>query len=327
MNQPKKKIEQQFIIPSEFATLRLDQALAKLLTDYSRVQIKTWIDAGNILLNNQLAKAKTKLRGGEAVSLKAEFEAQADWEAEAIPLPILYEDEAIIIIDKPAGMVVHPGTGNQSHTMLNALLHHAPQLALLPRVGILHRLDKNTSGLLLVAKNHASHKFLSGQLKKRLIGREYQTIVNGLFISGGTVSAPIGRHPTKRQQMAVVPLSLGKEAITHYRVMEKYRSHTRLKITLETGRTHQIRVHMHHLRHSVVGDPTYAGRLQFAKGLTEELKNEIKLFKRQALHAYRLTFIHPDTELEVSFESKIPSDFQQLITALKKDNQQKTSRH
>ena len=278
-----KNINLTFIIPIEHTQERLDQALAKLLPDFSRTQIQEWLESGEILVNGKQLKGKTKVKGGEEISLSATPKAQPVWEAEAIPLNIIYEDDALLIINKPAGLVVHPGAGNSSKTLLNALLHHAPQLQSLPRAGILHRIDKNTSGLLVVAKTAAALKNLAHQLKEHSLQREYQAVVYGDMISGGRVDAPISRHPMQRKRMAVV--ETGKHAATRYRVMEKYRGFTRLLLQLETGRTHQIRVHMQHIHHPVVGDPIYGGRVQLTKGMQPTLIELLRGFKRQALHA------------------------------------------
>ncbi len=304
-------------LPEDVAPERLDQALAKLLPDYSRTQIQSWIETHALLLNGATTKAKTKVKGGEHIEITIEEKSLPTWEAQAIPLSIVYEDEAILIINKPHGLVVHPGAGNAQHTLLNALLHHAEILRALPRAGILHRLDKNTSGLLVIAKTSAALKHLSNQLKKHTLVRQYQAIVTGRFISGGKIDAPMGRHPIHRKRMAVI--DTGKEAITHYRMMEKYRAHSRLAIRLETGRTHQIRVHMAHIRHPVVGDPTYGGRLQLSKGMSPELIQVLRQFKRQALHAFALEFAHPLTDEWMRFEADLPEDMLQLIAALQHD--------
>lgn len=308
---------QHIIIPEEHANERLDQVLAKLMPAYSRTQIKEWIDSGAVLVNDTPSKGKYKVKGGESVKVEINIKQQPAWQAQKIPLTIVYEDEALIIINKPVGLVVHPGAGNTESTLLNALLHHAPQLQELPRAGILHRLDKDTSGLLLIAKTAAALKNLSAQLKKREISREYQAIVYGKMISGGTVDAPINRHPLQRKRMAVV--ETGKYAVTHYRVAEKYRAHTRLKLQLETGRTHQIRVHMNHIHHPIVGDSTYGGRVQLSKGMSEELIQALRRFKRQALHAYALGFTHPETDEWVQFEIDLPDDMQKLMKLLRED--------
>lgn len=314
---PEPTIHLSLTIPSEHADERLDQALAKLLPDYSRTQLKDWIDQGAILVNGKLQKGKFKVQGGEHISIDAKLKPTPQWIAEPIPLSIVHEDEAIIIINKPIGLVVHPGAGNASQTLLNALLHHAPALDALPRAGILHRIDKNTSGLLVIAKTAAALKKLTHELKHHQIQRGYQAIVYGDMISGGKVDAPISRHPLHRKRMAVV--DTGKDAITHFRIEEKYRGFTRLSLQLETGRTHQIRVHMMHIHHPVVGDPVYGGRVQLTKGMSAELIALLRNFKRQALHAQTLGFIHPVTEQPVHFEAAIPDDMQTLIKALKED--------
>ncbi len=311
------KIEQNIVIPPEHQHQRLDAALAKLMPDYSRTQIQEWIEAGMILVDGKQAKTKLKVSGGETVTVAATLKEQPAWEAEQISLNIVYEDDDLLVINKPQGLVVHPGAGNQRSTLLNALLYHAPALKDLPRAGILHRLDKDTSGLLVIAKNSAALKDLSHQLKQRTIGREYQTIVMGRMISGGTIETRIGRNPLNRKRMAVV--DEGRPSITHYRVAEKYRAHTRLKVKLETGRTHQIRVHMAHIRHPVVGDKTYGGRLQLAKGMSQELITALRTFPRQALHAFALEFKHPTTKETMRFETELADDMQELIRILKED--------
>jgi 23S rRNA pseudouridine1911/1915/1917 synthase len=317
MNTNSRKNYHTLIIPETHSNERLDQALAKLLPEYSRTQIQEWIDAGLVLVNGVIIKAKTRVKGYETVSIEAAIKPQPQWVAQAIPLPIVYEDETLIVINKPVGMVVHPGTGNADRTLLNALLHHAPSLQELPRAGIVHRLDKDTSGLLVIAKTSAALKSLSHQLKKRTILREYQAIVYGILISGGTVDAAIDRHPIHRKRMSVI--ETGKTAITHYRIAEKYRAHTRLKIQLETGRTHQIRVHLSHIRHPIIGDPTYGGRVQLAKGTTAELTHALRNFKRQALHAFALGLIHPESQAYVRWEIDLPDDMKQLIKVLSED--------
>lgn len=308
------------IIPDTHANERLDQALAKLLPEYSRTQLKAWIDQENVTVDGKVVKAKTKLLGGEQVDVIATLDAHLNESAaEAIDLPIFYEDESLLIINKPVGMVVHPGAGNPTSTLLNALLHHDPHLKNLPRAGILHRLDKDTSGLLLVAKTAHALKHLGSQLKKRSVVREYQAIVYGTLISGGTVDAPIGRHPLQRKRMTVT--EAGKVAVTHYRIAEKYRHTTRLKVRLETGRTHQIRVHLSHIHHPLVGDATYGGRVQLSKGMSENAITTLRRFKRQALHAFALGFEHPVTHEHMHFETELPADMQALIQALREDVQ------
>ena len=305
------------LIPVEHANERLDQALAKLLPEYSRTQIKEWIEAGAVLMNGAPVKSKTRLKGGESISLEITEKILPAWEAQAMALNIVHEDDDILVINKPVGLVVHPGAGNADHTLLNALLHHAPALHSLPRAGIVHRIDKDTSGLLVVAKTAAALKDLTHQIKKHSLQREYQAIVYGTFISGGTIDAPIDRHSLQRKRMAIV--ETGKHAVTHYRIAEKYHAHTRLNIQLETGRTHQIRVHMSHIRHPLVGDITYGGRVQLSKGMTPELIQELRHFKRQALHAFALGLTHPRTQEWMRFEAELPDDMQQLICLLRDD--------
>lgn len=312
-----KTIKHQLIIPETEADLRLDLALSKILPDYSRTQIQEWIEAGAVLLNGHPTKTRTKVKGGEEISINATAKQQPQWEAQEIPLNIVYEDDSVLVINKPAGLVVHPGAGNADRTLLNALLHHAPALQDLPRAGIVHRLDKETSGLLVIAKTAAALKSLTHQVKKRTMLREYQCIVYGRFISGGKVDAPIDRHPIQRKRMAVI--ETGKPAITHYRIAEKFRALTFLTVKLETGRTHQIRVHMAHIRHPVVGDPVYGGRVQLAKNMSPALIQALRQFKRQALHAFALGFTHPESDEFVRWETPMPEDMQALLTVLKQD--------
>lgn len=304
-------------IPPELDGMRLDQALATLFGDYSRSRLQQWILDGFVLLNGQSCRAKDKVVAGQSVSVQAQQTEQGDWEAEALPLEIVYEDEHILVINKPVGLVVHPAAGNYSGTLLNALLHHAPQLKQVPRAGIVHRLDKDTTGLLVVAKDLTSHKFLVEQLQARDVEREYLAIVQGVMTAGGTVDAPIGRHPVNRKKMAVV--DNGKPAVTHYRVMQRYRAHTLVKVKLETGRTHQIRVHMAHIHFPLVGDSTYAGRLKLPAGCSESLRAALRHFQRQALHAYRLALEHPISHQMLSWEAPIPDDMQMLLDILEQD--------
>jgi 23S rRNA pseudouridine1911/1915/1917 synthase len=311
------KIEQTFEIPDELGGMRLDQALTKMLPDYSRTQIQEWIKNGDITVDSKPCKARETVLGGEKISINAVRKAQPVWDAQDIELNIVYEDDDLMVINKPVGMVVHPAAGNLDNTLLNALLHHAPSLQALPRAGILHRLDKNTSGLLVIAKTHTALQHLSKQLKAHDITRIYQAIVFGLITSGGTINEPIGRHPMQRKRMAV--MDTGKNAVTHYRVTERYRAYTRLKVQLETGRTHQIRVHMAHIHHPLLGDQVYSGRLQLPKGASPELVKKLREFKRQALHACELSFAHPVTGKTMTFQAAIPEDMQNLIEILKTD--------
>ena len=305
-------------IPRHFARQRLDAALAELFPDYSRSRIQQWIKAGKVLLDGEVPKPKVKLLGDERVEIQVEAEPLDDGcYAQDIPLDIIYQDEQIIVVNKPVGMVVHPAAGHKDGTMQNALLHFDEHLNEVPRSGIVHRLDKDTSGLLVVARNIKSHKNLVAQLQARTVHREYQAIVLGVMTAGGTVNEPIGRHPRDRKRMAV--RLDAKEAITHYRISERYRGHTRIKVNLETGRTHQIRVHMSHIHYPLVGDPVYGGRVMLPRGATEELKTALKAFKRQALHAARLGLVHPASQQTVHFDAPLPDDMKQLIDVLRAD--------
>lgn len=306
-------------LPESVANLRLDQALSQLLPEYSRTQIKTWIVEGAILMNDQIVPAKTKVKGYEQITLHLPPPQPLTNQAQDIPLHIVFEDDHVLIINKPVGLVVHPGAGNADQTLLNALLHYHAPLAQLPRAGILHRLDKDTSGLLMIAKTSLALASLSKQLEERSLVREYQAIVYGQFISGGTVSAPIDRHPLNRKRMGVV--ETGKPAVTHYRIAEKFHYHTHLNLRLETGRTHQIRVHMSHIRHPIVGDTLYGGRVKLGKNMTDELIQALRQFKRQALHAFALGFIHPITQEFIRVTSELPDDMQDLLKALRHDQE------
>jgi len=311
----------QIVIPPHLAGQRLDQALAELVPDYSRARLQQWIKAGRVTLNGANCRPRDKLRGNEQVLIEIEHEPQTDWQAEDVPINIVYEDEAIIIINKPAGMVVHPATGNQSGTLVNGLLFHDERLIEVPRSGIIHRLDKDTTGLLVVARTLAAHTQLVERLQAREVKREYEAVVTGVMTAGGTVDAPMGRHPVNRKRMAVV-VSGGKMAITHYRVKQRYRAHTHIKVRLETGRTHQIRVHMAHIRHPIIGDATYGGRLRLPPKCTEALANSLRSFPRQALHAARLGFIHPLSGEPVEWSAEVPGDMQELLRVLEEDSRQ-----
>ena len=311
----------QLVIPPHLAGQRLDQALAELLPDYSRARLQQWIKAGRVTLSGQNCRPRDKLRGNESVEVRIEHEAQTSWQAEDVPIDIVYEDEAVIIINKPAGLVVHPGTGNHSGTLVNGLLHHDEKLIEVPRAGIVHRLDKDTTGLLVVARTLAAHTQLVERLQARDVKREYETVVNGVMTAGGTVDEPMGRHPVHRTRMGVL-VSGGKPAITHYRVKQRFRAHTHLQVNLETGRTHQIRVHMAHIRHAIVGDPVYGGRLRLPPKSSEALIEILRGFSRQALHAARLGFVHPLTNQAVEWSVPLPMDMQELLCELKVDTQQ-----
>lgn len=305
------------IVPDQLANKRLDQVLAKLFADYSRSRLQQWILDGQVSVDGKQLRAKDKVLAGQQIQVQAQPNGEESWQAEAIPLEIVYEDKSLIVINKPAGLVVHPGSGNRTGTLLNALLNHAPELANIPRAGIVHRLDKDTSGLLVIARNLKAQKSLVEQLLARTVSRRYLAVVNGAMTAGGTVDAPIGRHPTHRTRMAVVPS--GRPACSHYRVVERFRAHTLVRVTLDTGRTHQIRVHMMHIQHPVVGDQEYAGRARVPPGASEELLALLRGFKRQALHAEQLSLIHPRSGNEVAWEQPMPDDMQHLVAVLRED--------
>lgn len=297
---------------------RLDQALADLFPEYSRSRLKTWIETDLVTLNGQITTIpRTKVFGGEKIVISADIEDETHFEPENLPLNIVYEDEHILIINKPKDFVVHPGAGNKSGTVLNALLYHYPSVAEVPRAGIVHRLDKDTTGLMVVAKTIPAQTKLVRALQKRQITREYEAIACGIMTKGGSVDEPIARHPTKRTHMAVHPL--GKPAVTHYRIMENFCNYTRLRLRLETGRTHQIRVHMAHIAHPLLGDQTYGGRPRPPKNADERLNQVLREFKRQALHAIMLRLEHPVSGELMEWYAPLPDDFVQLVNALKAD--------
>ncbi|MFP8965816.1 23S rRNA pseudouridine(1911/1915/1917) synthase RluD [Pokkaliibacter sp. CJK22405] len=306
-------------VPVSSGGMRLDQVAAELFGDYSRSRLQEWIKEGALLVDGKTCKPREKLLGGEWLTLEAILEVQERWEAEDIPLPIIYEDEHILVLNKPAGLVVHPAAGHSEGTLLNALLHHAPELGHVPRAGIVHRLDKDTTGLMVVAKTLQAQTDLVAQLQDRSMGREYEAIVQGVMTGGGVVDEPMGRHSRHRQKMAVVAQETGKHAVTHYRVIEKFRAHTHIRCKLETGRTHQIRVHMSHIHYPLVGDPLYGGRNRLPKGCTEELQDALRQFQRQALHAKRLELSHPATGEWMEWEIDLPEDLIQLLDVLDTD--------
>lgn len=307
------------IIPLTCLGKRLDQALAEMFPDYSRSRLKDWILDGSVRVDgNVVTKAREKVFGGEQIDINAEIEADVRFEAQDIALNIVYEDDDILVINKPADLVVHPGAGNPDGTVLNALLHHCPELETVPRAGIVHRLDKDTTGLMVVAKTIAAQTNLVEALQLREITREYEAVATGIMTAGGTVDEPIGRHASKRTHMAVT--MSGRPSVTHYRVMEKYRLHTRLRLRLETGRTHQIRVHMAHIAHPLVGDPVYGGRPRPPKNATPELLAKLRAFKRQALHAAMLSLYHPITGELMTWHAELPADFVELVELLREDS-------
>lgn len=298
-------------VPRDLALDRLDRVVARLFPQYSRSRLQQWIRSGELTVDGELRRPRDKVYGGEDIEIEACLK-EISFEPEPVEFPIVYEDDAILVIDKPAGLVVHPGAGNVDGTLLNGLLHHAPMLAGLPRAGIVHRLDKDTTGLLVVARTLESQNSLVQQLQAREVKRIYEAVVYGVVRGPGSVDAPIARNPDNRTKMSVHPS--GKEAVTHYRVLDTFPEHSLLSLSLETGRTHQIRVHMSHLGHPLVGDATYGGGFRMPRD--KRLEACLRSFRRQALHAKRLTFTHPVTGEEVTFESERPPDMEVLIDLL-----------
>ncbi|GAB3062448.1 23S rRNA pseudouridine(1911/1915/1917) synthase RluD [Stenotrophomonas tumulicola] len=309
----------QATVPDTAAGRRFDAVLAELFPEFSRSRLSEWIKSGDVLLDGVPARPRDPVRGGEIATLHAVMETQTHAEPEDIPLNVLYEDEHLFVIDKPVGLVVHPGAGNPSGTLVNALLFRDPSLSALPRAGIVHRLDKDTSGVMVVARTLQAQTALVEQLSERQVHRQYLAVVVGALVAGGTADAPIDRHPRDRLRMGV--RDDGKEAITHYRLRDRFRAHTALECRLETGRTHQIRVHMAHLRHPIVGDPLYGGALKLPKGASEELVAALRGFKRQALHAETLEFVHPMTGQPLRNSAVVPADMQHLIKVLREDSE------
>jgi 23S rRNA pseudouridine1911/1915/1917 synthase len=310
-------IQLEAVVPDELYGKRLDQAVAQIFPDYSRSRLQGWIKEGELTVDGKVLRTRDKLAGGEKIVVDAQIAVIEEHKGEDIPLDIVFEDEHIIVLNKPSGLVVHPASGHAEGTLLNALLHHAPEVAQVPRAGIVHRLDRETTGLMVVAKTIQAQTDLVEQLQDRSMGREYEAVVQGVMIGGGTVDEPMGRHSKNRLKMAVV--GLGKEAITHYRVLKKFRSHTHIRLKLETGRTHQIRVHMSHIKYPLVGDPLYGGRFRLPKNCSERMVQTLKGFRRQALHAKKLELWHPYTGEHCSWEIDLPDDLQRLLTVLDKD--------
>lgn len=304
-------------IPDELAGQRLDQALARLFPDYSRSRLKAWLLDGAVLVDGIAWRPRDRVQGGETVDLTVTPEAVVRAAPEAMALDVVFEDDDLLVINKPAGLVVHPGAGNVSGTLMNGLLAHAAQLESMPRAGIIHRLDKDTTGLMVVAASIEAHTVLTRSLAAREILREYQAIACGVMTAGGKVSAPIGRSSADRRKMTV--RAGGRPSVTHYRVIERFRSHTHIRLNLETGRTHQIRVHMAHLRYPLVGDPVYGGRLRIPAGASEEFGSALRGFHRQALHAARLGFEHPVTGEAMEWSSELPQDMVDLLAQLRED--------
>ena len=302
------------LIPERMSGLRLDVALSEMLPDYSRSKITAWIKSGDALIEQKTFRPKDKSNGMEVIELKISKSQNNDWSAEDIPLSIVYEDGDIIVVNKPAGLVTHPGAGNRNGTLANALLHYDSNLKLLDRAGIVHRLDKDTSGLLVVARNEKSQKNLVEQMQIHSVSREYSAIVYGHMVAGGTVDEPVSRDSRDRTKQAVS--KSGKEAVTHYRVIDRYQNHTHIKAVLETGRTHQIRVHMSHIGYPLIGDPIYGGKVRFPKKASEELKVALKNFNRQALHAKKLSLTHPSSGSTLSWKVPIPDDMLTILEVL-----------
>lgn len=309
-------------VPVESAGQRFDQVLAQLWPDFSRTRLQQWLKEGKVTLDGKIPRGKDKVWGGECIALAVEAALEdteaIGWGPQELPVDVVYQDEQILVVNKAAGVVVHPGAGNRELTLVNALLHRFPELAKIPRAGIIHRLDKDTSGLLVVARSLAAHHGLVEQIQAREFEREYRAVVLGIMTAGGTVDAPINRHPVHRTRMAVS--EGGRESVTHYRVMERFRIHTYIRLNLETGRTHQIRVHMAHVDHPLVGDPTYGGRLRLPRGASLELSETLRGFKRQALHAAALGLTHPKSGETLRWEAPVPDDMLNLLAKLREDN-------
>ncbi|WP_440996231.1 23S rRNA pseudouridine(1911/1915/1917) synthase RluD [Arhodomonas sp. SL1] len=323
MQAPTLRLEAE--IPAGQAGVRLDRALAAVFPDYSRSRLQRWLKDGAITVDGAVPRPRDIVHGGERVRIHAQLEPEGAVQAQAIPLDICHEDEALLVINKPAGLVVHPGAGNLADTLQNALLHHDPALETLPRAGIVHRLDRDTTGLMVVARTLGAHRSLVEQLQRRRVGREYQALVAGTFTAGGRVEAAIGRHPHHRTRMAV--REGGRPAVTHYRILERFPAHTLLRCRLESGRTHQIRVHMAHIRHPIVGDATYGARPRLPPGADEAVREALAGFRRQALHAWRLQLEHPVSGEAMAWEAQPPEDFQSLLAALRAHRDRATDGH
>ncbi|MEE4190497.1 MAG: 23S rRNA pseudouridine(1911/1915/1917) synthase RluD [Halieaceae bacterium] len=310
-------IEQEALVTEEQHGKRLDQVAAELFPEFSRSRLQAWIRSGELLIDGAAVKPRDKVSAGARLTLVAALEEAVSWQGEAIELDLYFEDADILVLNKPPGLVVHPAAGHSSGTLVNALLNQYPELANLPRAGIVHRLDKDTSGLMVVARSLRAHTSLVEQLQARSVSREYAAVTIGAMTGGGTVDAPIGRHPKQRKKMAVVHVG-GKPAVTHYRVAERFGHHTHVAVHLETGRTHQIRVHMAHIHYPLVGDPQYGGRPRLPRGAEPELVDTLRGFPRQALHARRLGLVHPGSGEEMLWESELPDDMEALLDCLRR---------
>ena len=308
-------------VPVELSGQRLDQALARMFPEYSRSRLKSWLLQGFITVNERTLRPRDAVMGGESVLLQPQPEISVTSEPEALELDIIYSDQDCLVVNKPAGLVVHPGAGNMRGTLLNGLLYYEPGLDQLPRAGIIHRLDKDTSGLLLVAKTLQAHTALVRALAEREIARHYLAVCVGVLTGGGSIKEPIGRNPVDRLKMSVQ--KNGKAAVTHYRVIQRFAAHTYISVQLETGRTHQIRVHFAHRRHALVGDQTYGGRLAIPAGASDRLRDTLRQFRRQALHAEKLAFAHPRSGENIDLQVAPPADFADLLNALAEDSDQR----
>lgn len=305
-------------IPAEMHGIRVDQAAVRLFPMYSRSKLQEWILEGSLTVDGGSRRAKDKVSVGEKLAIRAQIIPEVSWAGEERPLDILFEDEHVLVVNKPAGLVVHPAAGHPAGTLVNALLGYAPELEALPRGGIVHRLDKDTSGVMCVARSSLAHRSLVTQLSERTVKREYVAVCQGVLSGGKTIDEPIGRHPTARTKMAVT--SSGKPAITHFQVKERFGHHTAITVNLETGRTHQIRVHLAWYKYPLLGDPVYGGRLRVPKGASDELLSAIRGFARQALHAQSLRFTHPARDEEVTFTTPLPEDLSQLFSVLRSED-------
>jgi len=309
-----RKIQLEIVIPEKFKGKRLDLALSKLFPEHSRSRIQSWIKAGEVEVNNSKYKQRNVVNSGDIIKINTTLKSIDKHQAEHIGLDVIHEDKAIIILNKPAGLVVHPGAGNPKHTLVNALLHFDEKLDVLPRAGIIHRLDKDTTGIMIIARTIESYTYLVNELQKRNIKRNYKAIICGQLVAGGVIENKIGRHPVHRTKMAVT--DKGKLATTHYRIIKKFQHYTYLDIQLGTGRTHQIRVHMNNEKHPIIGDPLYGKNTFIKKGINASLREFIKNFKRQALHAYNLEFTHPVSKKIISLNAELPDDMNNLIKIL-----------
>jgi len=312
------RLSLQFQLDDSYLGQRIDQVAATVWNEFSREKLKQWMKEGHLLVNGNIVKPKYKCEGNEMLTLEVELEAQTSAQPENIPLDIIYEDDDIMVINKPVGMVVHPGAGNPNGTLVNALLYHYPKSAELTRAGLVHRIDKDTSGLLVVAKNLEAQFSLSKQLAKKTVYRVYDLICYGTMIAGGKIDEPIKRHPVDRVKMAILPG--GRDAVTHYNVKERFQHFTRVQAQLETGRTHQIRIHFTYIGFPLVGDPVYVSRVKVPAGASDKLASALRGFKRQALHASKLGLIHPQTKQEMMFEAPWPQDFIELLDVLRSEN-------